>query len=121
MDMAATGRRQKRRELFLSILISLVGVLFPFFYSGMVGFAFLPYVLFALILGVALMATVLNIVNLSFSRLIIFVAALGGAAVFLRLPGNWPGATATWVSAILAGAFLGAYIKEARRSRTIEN
>jgi len=121
MDMAATSKRQKRRDLILSILISFVAVLFPFFYRGMMGFAFLPYALFALILGIALMVAVLNIVSLSFARLIIFVAALGGAAVFLRLPGNWPGATATWVLAILAGAFLGAYIKEARRSRTTEN
>jgi hypothetical protein len=96
-------------------------VLFPFFYVGTAGFIFLPYVLVALILGTALMVTVLNIAGLSFARVIIFVAALGGAAVFLRLPGNWPGATATWVLAILAGAFLGAYIKEARRSRTTKN
>jgi hypothetical protein len=119
--VAETGSRQKPRDLILFILVSLVGVLFPFFYAGLAGFAFLPYVLFALILGIALMVTVLNIVSLSFARLIIFVAALGGAAVFLRLPGSWPGATATWVLAILAGSFLGAYIKERRRSRTTKS
>jgi len=119
--MAATGRRQKPRDLTLSILLSLTGLLFPFFYVGITGSTFLPYVLFVLILGIALMVFVLNIASLSFARSIIFVAALGGAAVFLRLPGNWPGATATWVLAILAGAFLGAYIKEGRRSRTMKS
>lgn len=106
--------------MILGILVSIAGILLPFLYVGEGGFLFLPHALTALALGIVLMVAMLKVSGFYYARLIIFVAALGGAAVFLRLPGNWPGATATWVLAVLAGTFFNTFAREMRKSRSMK-
>ena len=115
------GRNAKRvwtRNLILAFIFIVAAVAFPFAYGRGYGFTFLPYVLLCLVAAVTLMSLLSTFANLQIARILLLVFFLGGMALLLRAPGYWPAATATWMLAVLAGAFLGGYIREMRNGRS---
>lgn len=119
--MQMTGRNAKRvmtRNLLLAFILIAAAVAFPFAYGRGYGSAFLPYVLLCLVAAVTLMSLFFTFASLQVARMLLLVFFLGGMALLLRAPGYWPAATATWMLAVLAGAFLGGYIREKRKERS---
>jgi len=114
-------QRQKQfptRNLLLACVLIATALIFPFVYGRGFGSIFMPYSLLILLTAVTLVSTMFTFLNLRIARILLFVFFLGGMALLLRAPGYWPAATATWMLAVLAGAFLGGYIREIRDGRS---
>jgi hypothetical protein len=119
--MQVAGRNAKRvltRNLLLAFILIAAAVAFPFAYGRGSGSAFLPHVLLCLVAAVTLVSLLFTLANLRTAQILLFVFFLGGMALLLRAPGYWPAATATWMLAVLAGAFLGGHIRQKRNVRS---